>query len=169
MILPRGERLANGLAVIGLLPAYIAYGCLKHVVPLKRLARWAWRRPRGGRRDREAERLLAARVLRASRLVGASDRDCLQRSLLLYHKLSQAGAEPKLLVGFRRVDGQTIGHAWVAVDGRPVIEGDAEWSDYAAIQAFGARGELVCAPAQAGGRLPPREDRRIWRALRKMR
>lgn len=161
MILPGGKRLAGGLAVIGLLPAYMAYGFLKHVVPLKRLARWAWRRPRAGRRDRDAERLLAARVLRASRLAGASDRDCLQRSLLLYHVFSRAGAEPKLLVGFRRVDGQTIGHAWVAVDGRSVIEGDAEWSEYAAIQVFGAHGDLVCEPVQVSGRFRPLEDRRI--------
>ena len=45
---------------------------------------------------------LLGRAIKTSRLIGVPDRDCLQRSLLLYRVLSRAGANPRLVVGVRR-------------------------------------------------------------------
>src|SRR5262249_55817366 len=121
MIVPALNRLKNGFLVARLLPAYVLFGLLKHVVPLRWLVHWAWCPP-DGPRDREAEHRLVARVFRLSRLTGLLDRDCLHRSLLLYSMLSRAGADPTLVVGFDRVNGRILGHAWVIVDGHAVIE-----------------------------------------------
>lgn len=124
------------------LPAYILFGILKHIVPLTQLARWAWCAP-AGPRDRETERRLAASVMRLSQLTGLPDRDCLQRSLLLYRVLSRAGADPKLVVGFQRVNRQVLGHAWVTVDGRPVFEAEADLLRFVPALAFGMQGTLI--------------------------
>jgi hypothetical protein len=78
-------------------------------------------------------------VLRLSQLTGLPDRDCLQRSLLLYRVLSRAGAAPTLVIGFRRINGGILGHAWVVVDNQPVIE-EAELLQYSPAFGFGARG-----------------------------
>jgi hypothetical protein len=136
------SRLKTGLIVGRLLPAYVLLGLLKHVVPLRWLARWAWCPPVGPR-DREVERHLAASILRLSQLVGLPDRDCLQRSLLLYRMLSRAGAEPKLVVGLDRMNGTMCGHAWVVVDGYTVTEKKADLLRFSPIFAFGVGGALL--------------------------
>src|SRR5262249_58589276 len=139
------NRLKNGLLVVRLLPGYVLFGLLKHVVPLRWLVRWAWCPPHGPR-DLEGERRLAARVCRLSRLTGLPDRDCLQRSLLLYRVLSYVGAEPTLIIGFQRTNGRLRGHAWVTVDGRSVVEPETELVGFSPALRFGLRGELLPDP-----------------------
>src|SRR5262249_34548422 len=139
------NRLKTGLIVGRLLPAYLLLGLLKHLVPLRWLARWAWCHPRG-LHHREAERCLTASVLRLSQLTGLPDRDCLQRSLLLYRVLSRAGAEPTLVVGFDRIDGRILGHAWVTTDGHAVIEREADLLRFSPTFSFGTRGALLFQP-----------------------
>jgi hypothetical protein len=82
-------------------------------------------------------------VLRLSQLAGLPDRDCLQRSLLLYRVLSRAGAEPTLVVGFNRINDQMLGHAWVVVDGHSVIEADTDLLRFTPTFSFGSRGTLL--------------------------
>jgi hypothetical protein len=135
-------RLRNKLVVGKLFPAYLILGVLKHLVPLKWLARWAWV-PATALRDRAAERKLAATVARLSQLVGLPDRDCLQRSLILYRVLSRAGADPRLVIGFHRADNRVVGHAWVLVDGNAMIEPNADLLKFSPTLVFGAHGELV--------------------------
>jgi hypothetical protein len=142
MIKRSASRLQTGLAMCRLLPAYVLLGLLKHLLPLQTLTRWAWCRPEGPR-DRQVELRLAGCVLRLSRLAGMADRDCLQRSLLLYHELSRAAAEPKLIVGFERKNGQIFGHAWVTVDGRPVIESESNLLEFSPALSFGSGGRLI--------------------------
>ena len=136
------SRLRNGLLIGRLLPVYVLLGLAKHLVALRRLVRWVWCSPVGPR-NRQAERRLAAGVARLSQLTGMRDRDCLQRSLLLYRVLSRAGAEPTLVVGFQRLDSQIIGHAWVVVDGQAVVEPDADIVRFSATLHFGAQGALL--------------------------
>src|SRR5262249_53865089 len=133
------NRVKNGLIIGRLLPAYALLSVLKHVVPLRWLARWAWCRP-GGPRNRKAERRLAASVCRLSQLTGQHDRDCLHRSLLLYRVLSRAGADPTLVIGFQRTDGQIFGHAWVMVDGQAVIEPEVNGLRFSPAFGFGFEG-----------------------------
>jgi hypothetical protein len=133
------NRLKTGLIVGRLLPAYVLLGLLKHIVPLRWLVHWAWCPP-AGKRDCEAEHRSAASVLRLSQLVGLPDRDCLQRSLLLYRVLSRAGAEPKLVCGFDRMNGRILGHAWVIVDGHTLIEPETDLLRFSPAFSFGSRG-----------------------------
>jgi hypothetical protein len=136
------NRLRSGLALAQLLPTYVLFGVLKHIVPLRWLVRRAWCPPTGAR-DRARERRLAMRVLRLSQRMGLPDRDCLQRSLLLYRVLSRAGADPKLVVGFQRVNSRVLGHAWVTVDGRPVFEPEADLLRFMPALTFGVHGTLL--------------------------
>src|SRR5262245_60638268 len=119
------NRFRTGLIVCRLLPAYVLLGLLKHFVPVKWLAWWAWTSP-AGTRNREAERRLTASIIRLSQLISLRDRDCLQRSLLLYRVLSRASADPTLVVGFHRTNDRILGHAWVVVDGESIIEPETD-------------------------------------------
>ena len=142
MIARASRRVRIGIIMIRLLPMYVIVGLLKHLVPLQSLARWAWRSP-AGPRDSEAERCLVSSVLRLSHLIGSSERDCVQRSVLLYRLLSRAGADPVLILGFQRENGQLLGHAWVIVDNQPVIESQAELVRFTPAFQFGWRGMLL--------------------------
>ena len=114
---------------------------------LDRLVRLTWRAPRlAPGRDHRAEARLLSRISLATRVFGTSDRDCLQRSLLIYRELSRAGADPSLVIGFRRTDGRVQGHAWVVSDGVAIGEGEAELLQFAPAFSFGRRGARLPAP-----------------------
>jgi hypothetical protein len=51
-----------------------------------------------------------------------------------------------LVVGFDRLNGKIFGHAWVIVDGRAIIEPEADLARFSPVLAFGWRGELVPVP-----------------------
>jgi hypothetical protein len=144
------QRGATGIALGRLATIYFAFGLLKHALPLTRLARWTWRTPRRAR-DRTAEHRLLARVVRLQRLLGAVDRDCLQRSLLLYRELSRGGADPVLVAGFRRTEGRLQGHAWVVADGAVVAEPEPEGAQFVPAFGFGRRGAMVLNPGRSRG------------------
>jgi Transglutaminase-like superfamily len=136
------KRIRTGLIIGRLLPAYVLLGLLKHLVPVKWLVRWAWCSPVGPR-DRELERQLTACIIRLSQLIGRRDRDCLQRSLLLYRVLSGAGADPTLVMGFQRANDRILGHAWVVVDGQAVLEPQADLRRFSVTLQFGSQGTLL--------------------------
>jgi Transglutaminase-like superfamily len=138
----------NGLAIARLFPVYALIGVLKHIFPLTSLVRWAWR-PATGPRDPAIEGRISSRVLRLSQLLGLPDRDCLQRSVLLYRVLSRAGAEPMLVVGLKRLNGRIVGHAWVTVDGRPIFESEADLLQFTPTLRLGRRGAVVSVPTDS--------------------
>jgi hypothetical protein len=125
-----------------IVPTYVLLGLLKHLVPLRSLAKWTWCET-AGPRDRLAERRLTANALRLSKLLRIADCDCLQRSLLLYRLLSVAGADPELVVGLREQDGKIIGHAWVLVDDVSIVEPESDLVRFSRVLRFGARGALL--------------------------
>jgi hypothetical protein len=144
-VIPRGShqiKIGTILDGFRIVPAYLLLGILKHLVPLRSLAKWTWCEA-AGPRDRLAERRLAANVLRLSKLLRIADRDCLQRSLLLYRLLSAVGADPELVVGFREQDAKIIGHAWVLVDDVSIVEPESDLARFSPVLRFGARGALV--------------------------
>jgi hypothetical protein len=127
------------------LPAFAAFGVLKHLVPLTRLARWAWREPdRSPHPSRAPE--LVARVLQVGRWSGVPDRDCVQRSLLLYRELSRLGLDPTLVAGFQRQGAGLQGHAWVVAQGRIVGEAADALDRFTPAFQFGPRGVLRLEP-----------------------
>jgi hypothetical protein len=142
MTRPRLGRVTTAWHLTRLGPIYLAYGAFKRLVPIRTLARWSWRPARGTSRNLDAEQRLVSSVLRLSRASG-SDRDCLQRSLVLYRELSRAGADPTLVVGFRRTDRGLEGHAWVETDGVPVAEPTVREQGFETTCAFGRGGNLV--------------------------
>ena len=136
------NRLRTVLDGFHIVPAYVLLGLLKHLVPLRWLAKWTWCE-KAGPRDRLAERRLAANVLRLSKLLRIADRDCLQRSLLLYRLLSAVGSDPEFVVGLREQDGKIIGHAWVLVDDMSIVEPESDLVRFSPVLRFGARGALL--------------------------
>lgn len=137
------RRLRTAPTIGRLAPAYATFAVLKHVVPLPTLARWAWQ-PQRRQRDQDAERRVIAAIARLRHWFGAQQ-DCLQSSLLLYRELSALGADPRLSVGFRRLDDRVEGHAWVFVDGR-AIPGETYHQPFAPALHFGRGGVLVSDP-----------------------
>lgn len=119
---------------------YLAFGILKHLVPLPWLVRWAWHE-RAVTRDRDAEQRAVTDVLRLRNWLG-TDRDCLQSSLLLYRELSRLGANPTLELGFRRRADHLEGHAWVTVDDRTVLRESLDQS-FAPAFRFGRGGAVL--------------------------
>ena len=130
----------NAWAVGRLLPTYLVLGGLKHVVPVQTLARWAWRHPARVADHRAIDRAVA-RVWRTQSLLGLGDRDCLQRSLLLYRELSGLGADPRLMIGFRQSANRVQGHAWVVAYEEVVAE-PAGTAEFVPTFSFGRHGEL---------------------------
>jgi hypothetical protein len=134
------SRVRAGAQYLKLVTEYTALGILKHLVPIHTLARWAWAAPVRDR-DPRSERVLVARVQRLARWF-RTDRDCLQRSLVLYRELSRAGAAPILQFGFRQSATGVDGHAWVSTDG--VVLGEVDPTrEYSTAIAFGPDGRVV--------------------------
>jgi hypothetical protein len=127
---------------------------LKVFVPLSRLVPLVCRprTPRARRPTREARILSFADSLCRGRLASGT---CLERSLLAYRFLSEAGADPRLVIAVRRENDSFRWHAWVTRDGQPILEraeslkayipvvvfddqGNIEWTDPAVGSAVGA-------------------------------
>ena len=111
---------------------------LKRTLPLPRLVRLAAR----GQRARSAA--TPAQVVSVShRLFGKrapQSSDCLERSLLTYRFLAEAGAAPEFVFGLQREGSEVVGHAWVLVGGAPVDETPEAVARYASVVAFDATG-----------------------------
>jgi len=118
---------------------------LKRRLPLPRLVRLMWLRPRGTTRDRIRERRTIRAVARLSRVSGGN---CLERSLVLYRYLARANADPRLVVGMARPD-EYLGHVWVTVDGRPLLETTETLASYTEVVGFGRGGAQVAVHSRA--------------------
>lgn len=62
--------------------------------------------------------------------------NCLERSLMLYRFLAEAGAAPRLVLGVTREDARVEGHAWVELDGEPL--GDTTTGRFVPVMLFEA-------------------------------
>lgn len=122
----------------------LALPLLKRLLPLPRLASLMWVSTGSRARDRERERVVLAAVARVYGR-GAIPRrhNCLERALVAYRFLSASGANPTLVIGVRAPDAAPSGHAWVLVDGMPVLEDEQALAGMSPILLFGRRGRLV--------------------------
>ncbi len=120
---------------------------LKAVVPVQSLARLMHRPARPAPRDPVREERIVTFARWAARLIRwDSGGNCLERGLLAYRYLGEAGATPVLVVGLDRADGELIGHAWVLVDGQPAGESRAALERYTPVFAFTPEGRLTDVP-----------------------
>jgi hypothetical protein len=114
---------------------------LKRFVPLSRLVPLVCR-PRASeprRPGREARVLSLADRLCRGRLARGT---CLERSLLAYRFLTEAGADPKLIIAVRREDDSFQWHAWVTRDGQPVHERPESLNAYIPVVVFDGQGSI---------------------------
>ncbi len=112
---------------------------LKRFVPLSRLVPLVCR-PRTSetrRFGREARVLSLADRLCRGRLARGT---CLERSLLSYRFLTEAGADAKLIIAVRREDDSFQWHAWVTRDGQPVHERAESLKAYIPVVVFDGQG-----------------------------
>ena len=109
---------------------------LKRTLPLARLVPLMWLPPRGAARDPAREQRTIRVVARLSRTSGGN---CLERSLVLYRYLARANANPHLVVGMAKPD-EYLGHVWVTVDGRPLLETPETLAWYTEVVSFGRGG-----------------------------
>jgi hypothetical protein len=136
----------------------LAVPLLKWRLPLPRLARLMWTPGRRANRDRAREE----RVVTLSEALcgphgGRVLDNCLERSLVSYRFLSQAGAEPELAFGVAKDrDNPVRGHAWVRLDGEPVHDSALALERFEELGAFGQGGVLSPTDARSGAPAPTR-------------
>ena len=108
---------------------------LTRALPLERVVRML-ARPRT--RPHPAGQKLAIRA--AGRLWRKADAPCLQRSLALYRELGGLGADATLVCGLAHEGGELVGHAWVELDGTPLLEPADPRERYETVLAFDSEG-----------------------------
>src|SRR5579884_1156264 len=129
--------------LVRIVPWMIAMSILKWIVPLPRLVRLAWSDSRPGRwTPARLQRgcALADRIYQ--RMPFLREGRCLERSLVIYHLLSEGGSSPRLTIGMLKVGGITVGHAWVTIDDEPVGESHAMVDQFSPMMRFGERGAV---------------------------
>jgi Transglutaminase-like superfamily len=129
---------------------------LKRRMPLEGLIDLMWTQApaepaRPGQEARVAD--LAAMVFRSEHPYRYGN--CLERSLVLCRYLSAIGADPELIVGFKRGEEALVGHAWVVVRSEAVAESLDSLERYAKVVTYRDEGSGV-----------PRAGRGILRTLR---
>jgi hypothetical protein len=134
-------RLSTAAHMARLLPSFLAFGVLRHTVSLRTLVRFAWT-PARASRDRRREQQLIAHAVKLGHLFPMFDRNCLQRSLLLYRELARAGANPELVIGMSTGNDGIRGHAWIVLDDEPLIDTRSTVDAFVPVCVFASRGEL---------------------------
>lgn len=115
----------------------MALPLLRRTVPVRALVGWmSPRRPIGLSDAARRQRVDAIRyfIAQGGRLVVSTN--CLERSLMLYRFLAEAGAAPRLVLGVTREDARVEGHAWVELDGEPL--GDTTTGKFVPVMLFEA-------------------------------
>jgi hypothetical protein len=112
----------------------------KHLLPLPTLVRAAAGRPRCHVRCPDRERQVVSLARRVCEVGGGAASNCLERSLITFRFLSEIGARPTLIVGFKRQAGAVGGHVWVEVDGQVVGEDPPQAYGFTALTAFSPEG-----------------------------
>ena len=117
----------------------MALPALKRAVPLRLLPRLMWSRPKAKYRTPERRRRIAYLSGLIYNRYGLESW-CLERSLILFRLLSEAGADPMLAVGVEKTDNEWRGHAWVVVNGFPFGESADALERFRPVVIFTRRG-----------------------------
>jgi Transglutaminase-like superfamily len=124
---------------------------LKWALPLPRLVRVMWTEGRWSTSEADRQRIVTlAHALygpRGGRLLD----NCLERSLVTYRFLAEAGADPQLVVAVSDSRGPVRGHVWVTVDGAPLREDDEPLEEFAPMVMFGRGGVAISGESRPAG------------------
>lgn len=112
---------------------------LKHALPLPRLAQLMWKPQSGPHRPGREEQVEALARWFYGRRLPLRD-NCLERALLMYRYLADAGAEPRLVVGVSSNQPKTAGHVWLTLNDEPLQESDATLAGFVPVLRFGSGG-----------------------------
>src|SRR5437763_1247565 len=112
---------------------------LKRIRPLPDVVRIMHRRPSGKFFINYCQQDVIAV---AGRIYRSAQGKCLEKSLLLYRYLLATGNDPKLAVGFRKMDRQWMGHSWVIVGNCPIDEPAAALKDFSRLLIFNSDGAI---------------------------
>jgi len=140
-------RPASGLAWIAwLITCRWSLPLLKRALPLAWLVRLVrWSAPRGDTETREERhRVLDGWWTAASPVLPSN---CLERSLIVYGSLVEPRNDCALVVGFRKRGPLLEGHAWAALDGRPMMDTSEPGESFVPACAFDGSGRRVAGPA----------------------
>lgn len=110
-----------GLTTVHAVLALAGYSRTRSLI--EALTRGKGKRP-ASRTDIEAAQSFARLASIAGRH-GMVEATCLRQSLLLYGCLRQRGLSPSLHLGLKRHDGPFHAHAWVELEGTPLLPADA--------------------------------------------
>lgn len=108
----------------------------KRFVATERLVRLLATSPR--REGQPKDLSTAVRIAR--RLWRSADGPCLERSLALYHELGRLGARPELVLGLGQGADGVVGHAWIEVDRRKLLEPEEHVAQFSGLARFDAKG-----------------------------
>lgn len=121
---------------------------IKHCVGVNGLATMMRKSPQDRPRDRAREIRIVTFARWSARLARwRSGGNCLERGLIAYRYLCEAGADPMLVVGIGRGERGVVGHAWVLIEGCPVGESSSALGMYTPVFAFASTGQLVAGAA----------------------
>jgi hypothetical protein len=116
----------------------------KFVFPVERLAGFMRLDARPGDRDRVRQERVVALAAWVFKSRPRNSRDnCLERGLVTYRYLGRAGAQPDLVVGLARDDGDVHGHVWVVVDGHPVHDSEEALRQFEPLFTFKSDGTVI--------------------------
>ena len=139
----RSERRLAPLAAVRLAPAIGAWAlilpALKRGVPLQRLIKLMW--PGNRRRSWPTAAVVRLTAALPHRVVGRDN--CLERSLIAYRYLAQAGKHPRLVVGVRSGADGVEGHVWVTIDDAPVHDRPHALASFEPVAVFGHGGSMT--------------------------
>ncbi len=136
----RARILETGWLALRMAAWRAALPVAKHLLPLPTLVRAAVRRPQCGVRCPDRERRVVSLARRVCEVGSGTAATCLERSLITFRFLSEIGARPTLIVGFKRQAGAVGGHVWVEVDGQVVGEDPPQSYGFTPLTVFSSEG-----------------------------
>jgi hypothetical protein len=137
------ERPGDAWLLTRILAWSVVLPLAKSLVSMPRLTRLMRTDARTTSREPERERTVVALTAWVFKTRPRGSRDnCLERALVTYRYLCQAGAHPELVLGMARDENGIHGHAWVSVDGRAVHDTPAALAAFEPILRFRSDGSM---------------------------
>lgn len=132
------ERRRLVLCAIGLALVHACLAVFGYARTRRAIERWTRHpAPRKATAEEFADAQAMARMATIAGRHGAVEATCLRRSLLLHGWLRRRGLHPVLQLGVAEQTGPFQAHAWVELDGEPLLPSDAGYRPFSRTPASG--------------------------------